>query len=886
MKFAVRSLPLRVPLQPGEALDSWLIRLAHRNRMPLRRLALALGLVEQGRDIRLLSQLSSLPSERLRRVEAQTGLETGSLDSAVIGKFADIGWSPIIGSRFCPACLRETGGAWQIRWQMAYAVACVRHQCLLATICPSCGEIPHRITSLHTGTLPSTTCTVHPRRAGGICGADLLNAATSPFGSSDTRIRTQSWIDQRLDDQNASILDLQDVDFLARSFRRRMQPVDVAHLGDETANAVRELRHHRQRRLRLAPGTELLIDAAVTHLAVELLDAAESTRFQRFAPLFRHRANTAASHPRSAGPMVFSRNRIAGLSTPRQQAILKACDRHLPPAERLRYHTMTPQPRLAAPDSTRAANRARWIPQRLWQDWLVRFCPVQGVSATSIAVDLPLAMLLPGSPLRNTEAVAELGIWKPTTSTMIGLLSTGAPDVLTAICYLADYLDVHGGRIDYRCRRRMFGEVELPEAIWKRLCDAAQVDPGTSSKRLLARLYVFTLLTGTDVLTCINPPGNPDENTKRVFEHTFRWSMPQSLRCQLHRYAEMLLNKADIDEPVTWSPPVAAVAGLQLPGPEPDSRDPRDLARLSTRRPSADQIARELDTTVEHVRYLIEQLDPDPAFKSAADTPVLLKQPQQPTIDQSPELSAASLEKLLIHEGKTLFEIADMTDLAYKIVCEHAMRWGSGPPFNFSLPPAGEVSLAWLLHQKILLERPDASIATDLGVKYAVVRNLRIKLGIEPASLGSQCFPNLPTDIRNAVEGQPHGWTRLLRFQQAMRFSSLVDAGNELDYHPSNLHSQFNRLERDIDAKLFERWERSSPMRPTARGAKLLEDLDREDVNELLQQHARKARIHRPSRSAQDTPAEEMDKSLGKFPDMLLGSSRQSPAQPGNDRQP
>src|SRR6266545_4478139 len=49
----IRTLPLRVALADGESLHSWLLRLAHRNGIPLLRLAPVLGLVERLRTRRV-----------------------------------------------------------------------------------------------------------------------------------------------------------------------------------------------------------------------------------------------------------------------------------------------------------------------------------------------------------------------------------------------------------------------------------------------------------------------------------------------------------------------------------------------------------------------------------------------------------------------------------------------------------------------------------------------------------------------------------------------------------------------------------------------------------------------------------------------------------------
>ena len=45
-----------------------------------------------------------LPASLLRRVETQTGLAPSALDAAVLEQFNALGWQPIPGSRYCPAC--------------------------------------------------------------------------------------------------------------------------------------------------------------------------------------------------------------------------------------------------------------------------------------------------------------------------------------------------------------------------------------------------------------------------------------------------------------------------------------------------------------------------------------------------------------------------------------------------------------------------------------------------------------------------------------------------------------------------------------------------------------------------------------------------------------
>ncbi|GAB3849270.1 hypothetical protein GCM10029963_33410 [Micromonospora andamanensis] len=155
---AFRTLPLRVPLAQRETLHSWLLRLAHRNGMPLLRLAPVLGFGDRLRVPHNYALSWRLPPPLLRRIESQTGLAPGALDAAVLDRFEPLGWKPIPGSRYCTRCLAESGGIWDIGWQLPYTFACRRHRCLLAAICPGCGRAPH-------GADLSLRAGLHPRPA-------------------------------------------------------------------------------------------------------------------------------------------------------------------------------------------------------------------------------------------------------------------------------------------------------------------------------------------------------------------------------------------------------------------------------------------------------------------------------------------------------------------------------------------------------------------------------------------------------------------------------------------------------------------------------------------------------------------------------------------------
>jgi hypothetical protein len=407
----VRTLPLRVEFGAGEALDSWLLRLADRNGLGLSRLGRCLG----GR-LRVWHNHTltwKLPETLLRRVETQVGLPGDALDAAVLDQFDPLGWRPIPGSRFCPDCLSDTGGRWPIRWQLPYTFACLLHGRLLQTHCPGCQRAPRSRIAERAGLDAPTRCALGPSPGGEPCTLDLRTATSHPLDLADSRLAAQAWVDARLKrlDQ-AVVTELRDLDALAAWFLQRIDPADLDDLDTATVAALHTYREQGHGIKRPQP-TARLIAAAMSCRAIAVLDADDHDRPAALAPLLRdvHTRYRQGQTPSPRGPMILSRKRLTSLSDTMQSIVLRSLDGHLPISERLRYRTCTAAPRPPVPGSL-AADRARYLPQALWPDWVMRFLPPTGAYATDVARDIPSALLLPGNPARNNRATSELTGWR------------------------------------------------------------------------------------------------------------------------------------------------------------------------------------------------------------------------------------------------------------------------------------------------------------------------------------------------------------------------------------------------------------------------------------------------------------------------------------------
>lgn len=214
--MAVRTLPLRPEPIAGEAIDSWLEFLAHRYDVTWSEFRRALGSVLP-KDRYPDRWVFRLTDDQLRVIGESTGVQPvklkamtlesyppiasgyNSLTGQVVSKFP---WRHVHASRFCPRCLEEDGGRWQIAWRMVWFFACPKHQCLLAELCPECSA-PQR--SFITASLvPRPGRCWAPvgdgdrRLIGSRCAADLAIVQVHDLANDQSAISTQATISQAI----------------------------------------------------------------------------------------------------------------------------------------------------------------------------------------------------------------------------------------------------------------------------------------------------------------------------------------------------------------------------------------------------------------------------------------------------------------------------------------------------------------------------------------------------------------------------------------------------------------------------------------------------------------------------------------------------------------
>jgi hypothetical protein len=124
MGIAVRTLPIRVAPIDGEALDSWFEAIAHRTHAGFADLLSAVGLSPYN-GLGTSAWIVQLTPREAEVVSAVTGVAVTTLRAMTLAHYSGravrinadtrtlhraFPWGRARGSRFCPACLDETGG--------------------------------------------------------------------------------------------------------------------------------------------------------------------------------------------------------------------------------------------------------------------------------------------------------------------------------------------------------------------------------------------------------------------------------------------------------------------------------------------------------------------------------------------------------------------------------------------------------------------------------------------------------------------------------------------------------------------------------------------------------------------------------------------------------
>lgn len=830
MTRQLRSLPLRTPILDGEGLDSWIDALARRSGTSGRHVLNALG-IEHVRPI-VSHLIADISGDQLRRIEVATGLPPGRLDSSTGARLRDLGVL-MRTTRFCPQCLADTDGRWQLTWRSNLTFACCRHGLILLDACPRCRRAPRMYMGqvASPGAFCGSFIDRHQR-----CRHDLSMERLIP--ASARSLAVQQWVDDTnrraaQDDPEAAGV-MSDIPLVMAWLSVLLH--DEFERDANVANSDRVATSPSRSDRWSSP-----VDAALTAVAMDrvatLLDGDEDDSFA----LIRRAVGDEMGlpPPRLYGTQWY---RLAGHRSRFVNRYLRAADPFLKSADRLRLKSALISADLP---TTSSAPRIRWIPQLFWPDWSGRLLPViGGRHSETFRATLAVMLTLPGDSGHMRNAHAALLHPRVTGQAITDALSgfklddRRLTDAIALLCRIAEYLDENGAPIDYQRRREMIPVQVLGWDQWRDLACSSGVHPGPigdSGRFLSACRYVHELLTGNDV------SDSRHELAFRTSAHRgdflrFRSTVDQRLRLALVGFAEEVLDSMGIDEPLTWSPPVELAEGLHLPGLDVGDLDSTAIRRMAVDdKMSVTNIAEVLGIHIDHVRLALEQVE-WPARELAFNAPVRAWNDEQ---DAAWILTDDYFQHEYFEAGKTLHDLEKETGIVRDRLARYAKQAGIQPlKDRWWIPTDPE----WLRIQYCEQFRTMKDIAAELGTNRERVGAELRRLGITVRAKGvhSQTamlafFDGLPRLVRLAVEGQLDGWNRLHRFRVAMCFPSMASAAEYLNIGTVNLATQLRRLESETHCRLFERANSYHPQKPTPEGQLLLDDLESSDVGRVMQ---------------------------------------------------
>lgn len=832
--IAVRSLPMRVDILAEESVDSWVEAVGRRYDVSMRRMLIALGMTPP--PVTIAALLTRVEPAHWRAIEEAAGLAPGRLDTASAGSGGD---RLLRRSRFCPQCLAERAGRWPLFWRQRWTVACLHHRVLLLDACRTCQHPPRRLVPGGFSPLPIASCAhiVDGMR----CGADLTSAPAVEVGAEV--LAAQHWVDELL------LADCSDqADHAAALSQLRDLPTIVSWLLHHHGEHLRATAEHLAVPYPPADpegSATHRMGAAVTAAALDrvrvLVGAADEPALQLLAQLLPRPDASSRSCP----PGMDGRQWVE-LTGRFPNRYLRTVDRGLPDIDRLRFSSSTPAASLPTTTavSSAANERVPQVPQLLWPDWTARLLPATGIAADRLRSVGTVCLLLPGSTRGASADAAKT--FAPRLGADAGvqlLMAFGRHSggsftnaVLTVLCRIAEHLDTVGSAIDYQRRRDQLPSQMISWEQWRELAYTAGGHPGDAPDRgrhLQAQRYLYQLLCGADLLDPRHGLAFRSPPDRGVYVK-FLTALPTPLRAGLHDHAQAVLTGLGIDEPLTWSPPDRLADGLVLPGIT--NLDVRVIQRqvIEQGRPPG-EVADALGVHIEHIRIALEGLDRPPRQWKRSAAPLVWQDEQRAARQLTP---AFFRREQLAGRGR-LADLVATTGLPRKLIARYAKKHG----VDLGRAP---IDPDWLRDQYVDQCRSVTDIASELGVSQATVSLALRRHGIpaRPMSVRSRpqmiaaLPPDIPPDVRAAVEGGLDGWQRLRRFQTAVKFPSLQAAAKHLNASPAVLVTQMKRLEHDVGETLLHRAAPGRPQHPSERGRSLLQDLDRDSVRHFLSRPA------------------------------------------------
>lgn len=740
-----RTLPIRVPPVPGEALESWLGVVAQRLNASWGDLLTAVAPPQNRASLHRPSLTAYLHTTESSAIAAATGVWQGAIEALTMNRYdghlitidpsTRLVRSPWVSrrSRFCPRCLHRSGGRWQLVWRLPWVFACEEHACFLADTCPTCGQF-QRVSPwwLPFGAVPDLVRCTSNIEAGGLrwrCEGNLLEAVTIALPPDHPLAMAQARLSEVLStapttfgvykvNPASSLEVLNDLRVLAPRILSLADFQDIDELLGRHASSVSVLFsalgdgsrswENPQAFAATAPAliTGVGITLALKILACPTIDEAAS----RLRPIIRNRRasgqNATPTHIRHGQP-----------SAVLEAVYVRTFADSFAPVDKLRYRTPTTLPRY--PDKlTPAAVRA--TPTCFWPDWAFRFM-IGKLSPKVIRPVLSIMLLITGTPISATTAARHLG--SRTTELKFSRALNDLhchplwPNIAAAIIRLSDYLAENPGPIDYQRRRHLNYRDLLTANQWNEIYDWAYFRSFNSDRvGELVRSWLFERVSLQPAYASPFPVDS--HHAARFRAELVAQFTPTLLRELDYAAADFLKRHGVIGEPVTWSPPLSIIADLELPGPDPAAVSVTQLHEAMTdTTTSMAALARHLQLPTPVVLFLLE--------RSPLARPAVRRQTQLEYA--ATQLTHAEFVRLYHHDRLSLKTIAGRIGVESKVASKLAHQYGiEVRDVSRKLPDNPD----WIYQEHVVKLRTLTDMAREIGMPLGTLSHRAKRYGI------------------------------------------------------------------------------------------------------------------------------------------------------------
>ncbi|WP_406362887.1 TniQ family protein [Streptomyces sp. NBC_01579] len=859
------TFPIRVRPLPGEALDSWLEALAFRLHTQVGDVLAGLG-VGTAEDQTAGTVSTETLTRRLTPTQATAISRTTEVPAATLhtmtlahydGQALALGprtalaastrWGNSTGYRFCPDCLIESSGRWQLNWRLGWTFACIKHSRLLADRCPQCHrpvrarpaagqEIPRP------GHCPNTLRKGHADARPGRCDADLTRQVTPKLDYGHPALHAQRLVDAMVESGTAdfgpyaehpqrSLVALADLRAVVgqifvhapRTQLAERLPVDLPLTAEEVNTLLTYADSEvLKRRGMLAPNSAAITAVGVT-LAAEILTQPD---IQQAGAALRWTIGTGAGPQDWQGRSPLGPWGKATTETLRSVQLAAAGPR-LRAVEQLRHRTIATRP--GVQPSSRIRERLRSLPTAFWPELALPLVPPLQHQHRISRPALSCFVGLVGS-LHSATAVAGL-LGNGTTGFMASRMLAHLhdhqqwPDIQTALLRIAEYLDANPSPIDYERRRSIDYTGLLSDAQWTDIAREIGRQRGSGALARLFRKFLFVRISGLP--SALAPSTCAPANISARSQHAMRYRrLTPVLLAHLDHAAEEFLQRHGVSaEPVAWHPPAELLHGLALPGHSPSEIDIATLHRLIRESGmTATDAARHLGTTLDVVRCILDQHPaPDPSAGTSRPSPV--SDPVRAA------LGPAEFADLYLNKRMSLEAIGALHGVKPDVIRGIAEEYEIPIRTPKEYRHRQELTWEWLHEQYVELGRTLDDIADETGMTRSnVAKRLKIAgIPLRPRggashreALRVQAQARQAPRLLRPALNSPAAESRLRHLVAASTHPTLNEAARALGLHNSTLVNQLNRLARELGGPLLERAERGRPMKLTPLGKRVV----------------------------------------------------------------